>query len=338
MNLKRIVILGAGFCGLAVAYYLTDLLGEQVELTIMDAQQLGENASGISAGLLHAYPGVQAKRAKNSAEGMEETLQLAQAASRALGQEIAIKTGLLRPAISAEQRIDFFNTSQHCPDTLWMESQECEQRVPNLADAPGLYIADAYMIKTKEYLQGLWKICESRGISWQKKQIDSLDDLSDFDLRIICGGASTPSLAELTALPITQIKGQILEIKKPESMPALSLPLASKGYLVPGSFPETLCLGATFERTFSHAHPDLETAQKLLRPKFEALFPSYDTFEVLTCKAGIRASAPHHQPLSIRRSDNTWILTGMGSKGLLYHALYAKRLALEVVRTLKEAL
>lgn len=325
----RAAIVGAGFCGLALAYSLSEFM----QVSLIEANPIAKNASGIAAGLLHAYPGMQAKRAKNGGEGMRETLLLTKAASQALNQDIALKTGLLRIAVSEQQRKDFYKTHQQYPqETVWMEQKECE----NLCQisAPALYVPEAYTVKTEDYLKGLWKICESRGVHWIQKRINAIEELNDFDLRIIATGAGTHSLNELAQLPLECIKGQILEIEKPESVPLSPIPIASKGYLIPCKEKNTLLLGATFERGFSDDLPDTEAAKILLKPNFDALFPNCNAFNVLGCRAGVRMSAPGHQPLRLKWSDNTWILTGMGSKGLLYHALYAKKLVSEI----KEAL
>ncbi len=52
-------ILGAGFAGLAVCWYL--LKKGNAEVTLFDRQGPGAGASGASAGLLHPYTGPHAR-------------------------------------------------------------------------------------------------------------------------------------------------------------------------------------------------------------------------------------------------------------------------------------
>lgn len=51
---------------------------------------------------------------------------------------------------------------------------------------------------------------------------------------------------------------------------------------------------------------------------------------IANCYAGVRAVTPQHRPLIQRLSSSQWILIGMGSKGLLYHALFAKELVANI--------
>lgn len=50
----NIAIIGAGFSGLALAYFL---LQSSAHVTLFDAVGIGGGASGIATGLLHPYPG-----------------------------------------------------------------------------------------------------------------------------------------------------------------------------------------------------------------------------------------------------------------------------------------
>lgn len=50
--------------------------------------------------------------------------------------------------------------------------------------------------------------------------------------------------------------------------------------------------------------------------------------EVIDCKAALRVVPKgHYFPIAGRVKDNLWVLTGMGSRGLLYHAYLGKFLA-----------
>ncbi len=61
----KIAIIGAGFAGLAGAYYLS----EHFQVTLFDLKGIGGGASGISSGLLHPYPGEKGRRSWHAARG-----------------------------------------------------------------------------------------------------------------------------------------------------------------------------------------------------------------------------------------------------------------------------
>jgi glycine/D-amino acid oxidase-like deaminating enzyme len=108
----------------------------------------------------------------------------------------------------------------------------------------------------------------------------------------------------------------------------LPFPIFSKSYLITR---DTSCIvGATFERRFTTEGPDPEYASHDLLRNIEAFAPFYATLPVLACKAGFRATTKNHRPLIARVSTNCFCLTGLGARGLLYHAYMAKQLAQEI--------
>ncbi len=62
-------------------------------------------------------------------------------------------------------------------------------------------------------------------------------------------------------------------------------------------------------------------------PHVKALIPALANAPILNCQAGIRAFTKDRRPKAIPVSSKTWVFTGLGSKGLLYHALLAKEFA-----------
>lgn len=336
MKTLKIAVVGAGFCGMASAYYLSKYFnkGVDLEITILDPGEVGENASGISAGLLHPYTGAHAKLKKNGIEGQASTLELANVAKKALGYSVAEKMGLLRVAISEQQKQDFSACASKYEDVEWCGVQECQKLFPSMVSEPGIFIRNAYTIHTKQYLKGLWKACKESGVLWSKNKPAALSELGGYDAIIVAAGANVTSFPELSHLPVQPIKGQILEIRWPEKIAAPMTPISSKAYIVPGTNPDNRLIGATFERNFKCDKPDIETALRYLMPKMTDLFPGLKDAEILACHSGIRASAPNHMPLCKRETKNIWVITGMGSKGLLFHALYSKKLVAEVMNTL----
>lgn len=93
--------------------------------------------------------------------------------------------------------------------------------------------------------------------------------------------------------------------------------------------------GSTFEKSFTSDLPDLNTAVAEIQPKVSALYPALKPEMIVDCRAGVRATTSNHLPLLYKINAKTWAITGMGSKGLLYHALFAEELATKIADSLK---
>ena len=94
--------------------------------------------------------------------------------------------------------------------------------------------------------------------------------------------------------------------------------------MLPG---DATCLaGATYERDWESREPDPERARREILDKIRPFFPAVDKMELITCRAGLRAFTPQHRPLIQRMTKRLWVYSGLGSKGLIYHSYFAKRL------------
>jgi glycine/D-amino acid oxidase-like deaminating enzyme len=326
----KIAVIGAGFCGLAVAWHLVQ--SEKNEIVVFDSLGIGKGTSGIAAGLLHPYAGAHAKKNFRAIEGMQATLKLINEAEKTLKSAVIVSKGLIRPAVNEQQKADFTKTALVYPDVHWLTPEECaaKLRVPNRH--PGIFIDSGIVVDCAKYLQGLWNACMTKGAAFVQKKVKSLEELAEFDTIIIAMGAAAKSLSEISKLNLTPIKGQILEMTWPEKLAALSYPVASQGYIIMQEDGRKCITGATFERNFENEATDIETAKKEILPKVQSFLPQLDSSLIVGCRAGIRASTQGHLPLMEKINTKTWLLTGMGSKGLLYHALYAEELVSKIKR------
>lgn len=320
----RIAIVGAGFTGLALAYHL-EKRGE-CQITFFDPKGIGGGASGIAAGLLHPFAGLHCKLNWKGREGMEATRKLLQVSAEKMEDSVYFNSGLIRPVLNEGNRKDYLLSSQRYPEDIeWLEADSVQKLLPQAACYPGVLIKDAITVYSDLYLKGLWLNCQNAKLI--QTEIRSLEELKDFDRIILANGAAASKIQELSNLPISQVKGQILEISWPEGLPPLSTPMNSQAYIVMAPGNRTCYVGATYERDFKTSDPEPEVAMRELLPKAYAMIPALKEGKIIGCRAGIRASAPHHQPLLRQINQTTYVLTGMGSKGLLYHALFAKELA-----------
>lgn len=328
MQQKKIAILGAGFCGLAVSWHLLNQ-NPDIRVEIFDPKGIGGEASGIAAGLLHPYTGAHAKLNWHGREGFEATKHLLAVASDALGKPVSKEEGILRLALTPDQREDFARAASLYADITWLDAEACQALAPGTVSAPGILIKSGISVYAKHYLNGLWKSCEKSGaVLYQERT--RLNQFQDYSAVVICVGAGISRFNETSHLPFNLIKGQVLELAWPAKRPIPSLPINSHAYLLMNEHQNSCLVGATFERQFTSDQPDLSTAKADILPKLLAFYPGLAEAEIINCYAGLRVSTPHHHPLTIRLTGNTWVLTGMGSKGLLYHALMAEKLAREI--------
>jgi glycine/D-amino acid oxidase-like deaminating enzyme len=324
--MKQIAVIGAGFCGLAAAWHLSQC-HPHARLVLFDAQPIGKSTSGLAAGLLHPFAGAHAKRSYRATEGMAAALELFAVAEKALGCSVAALTGLLRPALTHAQREDFsLCQEKYGEEVQWRTAAQCQESLPGSVSSPGIFIEQAFVVDCSKYLEGLWKAVSDKGMEWNQTQVSSLKELQEFDRVVVAAGAATQLLPELSGLPLRTVKGQLLECSWPDEVPPLPYPLSSQCYLLMNG-PKKCIAGATFERGFADAGEDLETACREILPKVQAFFPLLQREHVLRCRAGLRSTTPDHLPLLKQVSEKCWVLAGMGSKGLLYHALYAKILS-----------
>jgi glycine/D-amino acid oxidase-like deaminating enzyme len=332
-SFMKIAVIGAGFCGLAITWHLLHSPLSKAKIHLIDSKGIGKGTSGIAAGLLHPYAGAHAKLNWRGQEGFQATKELIKVASLALGRPVtAQEEGILRLALNDEQLFDFQRCAERFPqDVEWMDAANCRQIAPGCADAPGLWIKKGLTIYSSFYLQGLWKACAQQGAKFEKKQISSLKELENFDMTIVAAGAETLQLPELASLPLSLVKGQVLEFSWPRNRAPLSCALNSHVYLLMTESRTSCLVGATYERGYQNTLIDLDIAQKELVPKAIELFPPLKEASIMNCYTGVRAVTPQHRPFMQRLSPAQWILTGMGSKGLLYHALFAKELVQKIV-------
>ncbi len=328
---KKIAIVGAGFCGLAASWFFAER--EEFAVDLYDPSGIGGGASGIAAGLLHPYAGAHNKLNPFALEGIAATKELLSVAERALGKQIAHFSGVLRLATDEAQLSDYQKASAKYPDIMWRTAAENQKAVEGLYPHPGIFIENAAVVDSQLYLEGLFKACTKRGLTLIKEPIADLNRLDTYDSILITAGAGTCRIKGLENLPSSLIKGQVIIGNWPEQHTPLPFPLNSYAYLLmQPDRPHQFCAGATFERTLSDAIPDLPTAIQDILPKVQTFFPSLTEKNIIGCKAGVRVSTPNHLPLIHRHNRNCWVLTGMGSKGLLYNALYAKKVVQDMLR------
>jgi len=320
----KIAVLGAGYAGLATAWHL--LQDSKVQVSLFDPAGIGGQASGLAAGLLHPFVGAHAKLNFQGREGMEATRSLLEVSSEALNGFVSEATGILRVAVTEQQREDFGRCAEQYSDVEWWDN--CSEKVSGVAKEPGIFIRSGITVDSEEYLKGLWQACQVRGAIFERRGIESLDEVDSYDVVVLAMGIETMRFADVSLRPI---KGQLLQFAWPQDIEPLPFSINSKAYLAMSSDRKSVVAGATFERHFHTVDPDVELTRAYILPKARIIYPAIDQMELLSCRSAVRVSTPNRLPIAKQVSERVWVFTGLGSKGLLYHALYAKRLCNEIL-------
>jgi glycine/D-amino acid oxidase-like deaminating enzyme len=326
----RIAIVGAGFAGLAAAYYLS--LSRQHAITVIDRQGIGSEASGVAAGLLHPFVGQQCRLNPNGMEGLAATMRLLEVAENSLGRRVANTGGILRLPFNARQHEQFALAATRYGDEIQhLPAEKVASAIPGIAMREGFLLARGVTVYCDLYLQGLWSACQAAGVALDIREVAGVDELcSDFDAIILAAGAGIKALQGVPQHPLSYTKGQILEIGWPPGLAPLPLSLNSQIYCAMSLDNRSALVGSTYEKKFDTLDPVLEIAKAEILPKLERLYPPLVGAPLLNCRAGVRVSTPERLPLIRQVTPHCWLFTGLGSRGLLYHALYAQQLAAAV--------
>ena len=310
----KIAIIGAGFAGLALCYHLQK---RQCSVTIFDKGGVASGASGIASGLLHPYVGEEVRRSLLADEAILETKHLIQVAEKYSDKTFADFSGVERLAQTDSQQAILMEHTRSFSDVNHIEGNR-------------FLIKTGAVIQTDPYLQALFRACEEEGAVLYKKEVERLDELEGFDAIIVAAGVGIFGFEEFSSFRLDATRGQCLVCRWPSSLPALTKSIVGKGYIAKGG-DGIFSAGSTYERENRSQEPDQTWALNDLTPKIQALYPGL-VLDPIKAKAGIRVTSKgHYFPLIGKVKEKIWVMTGLGSRGLLYHALFAKMLSEAIV-------
>ncbi|PWU13124.1 MAG: hypothetical protein C5B45_06680 [Chlamydiae bacterium] len=304
----RIAIIGAGFSGLAAAWNLLNLKNQ---VTVFDL--FSEGASAIAAGLLHPYVGEEGRRSLFATEAMQKTAELLHIATRSLREDVC-REGIIRIAQNEKQRKAYKN---HC--VIFKDVIDLGK--------------DRFLVKSgktvfcKRYLQGMRLAIAEKGGQCIAEKILDLEQLKNFDQIVVAAGASIRDFPEFEQLKLKFIKGQVLTCEIPSDL-QIERSLVGKGYIATSHKPEICHVGATYECHDLTGTVDLLHTQNLLFTKASSFYPAIWKLKPIDCSSAIRVMRQgHYLPIVTKISSRVWVITAMGSRGLLYHAYFGEKLA-----------
>lgn len=309
----RVAVIGAGLAGLSVTYHLQSL---GAFVTLFDVCGIGAGASGVASGLVHPYVGEQVRRSLMANESMLALDELLHIAEKYSQHPFVVRTGIERIAQTPEQHNQLLG---YC---------DSEDDVKHL-HGDHFLITSGLTIHTETYLKALWQASFALGAQFEKRKVDDPLSLKGFDAVVIAAGAGSLQFTSLKKARLGATRGQLLLCSAED--PALKLPrsLVGKGYIASSMSPvdSLVTVGSTYERGRIDDIPDRAYAEAHILPMAQKLAPHL-TLKTAKVRAGVRLTPRgHYLPLAGRLEGPLWVMTGFGSRGLLYHALWGKTLA-----------
>jgi glycine oxidase len=287
----RVAVAGAGAIGSAVALTLARA---QFDVTLFDPNALGDNASGVAAGML--APLAEAvfdpvstphlavlRRARDLWPAFAEGLDLA----------------ILRDGLRVEGDETWLDDVSKRFEALGAPFQRLDGALVEAGEA------EDWRVEARPALAALRTAFEALGGRFQPRAFTS-DDLPAFDAVVLATGAGDAGglAPELSAL--SPIKGQIL---RADRGPAAGPVIRGQGvYVCPGENP---AIGATMEAGRADLTID-PSATGALRAAAIRLRPELDG-AVMTTEVGVRASSPDGLPL-VGWSRNPGVMLAVGAR------------------------
>ncbi|KAK9078820.1 hypothetical protein SSX86_002878 [Deinandra increscens subsp. villosa] len=283
---------------------------------------------------------------------------------------IARRKGILRPVVSLKNMSVMNDNAQNSLDSCRIRSinEDAARRlVPDISVPSNLafYMPDAVNIHPQGYLEALYLACETlakemssvglgeKEINFHKRSIDHLLELEgEYDAVIVCLGARSTFLPELSGkLPLRTCRGIVAHLHLPDNIREEFLEhspsILSDAWMAIQN-PRNVYLGSTWEwKSCNYSqNVSMEEASKALEeliPKASAVYPNITKWDFNGAKAGLRAMPPltgnGSLPLLGQIDDligqthksKFWLFSGLGSRGLLYHAWLGRLMAQAVI-------
>jgi glycine/D-amino acid oxidase-like deaminating enzyme len=181
------------------------------------------------------------------------------------------------------------------------------------------------VIHVPSYLQGLYAACQELGI-FEWRITNDLTDVAKHEVIVWAGGAGMlqDGALDQALIPVELVRGQSLEMK-----PSCNIPreAALCGKYTSPLLDNRMLVGASHE--FSEdPMTEVELFNDLKEKAYDLAPGLWDnsTIDKVTCgwRVQSKRGGLGRLPIVGHLSKNQWIYTGLSSRGLLYHAIYAE--------------
>lgn len=322
-----VVVAGAGLGGTCAALWLS------TSNRVLLLSGTAPAASSVAAGLVNPFAG---QRVIPSWHAVPAYKDLLDTLAHADATDTYDPCGILRPALNDAQAVRLCTLAMEQDDSFtWLSPDEVRARYPYVSAPFGAAITTGGVVDTPRMLKYTHRTIASRCtvlssdlVSWEDigsgvtVALKSGSSLHASKL-ILALGADYKSFPVLSALNLHCIKGQIVRVRAPEYL-SCSIPVSGYGYVVP--LRDTLILGTTYEHSYQDDQPTTRGSKNILALT-QQMVPCIETADVLDKAAGIRVGVPGTRlPMVGPLTENVWVLTGLGSKGLLFGAHIGRNL------------
>lgn len=366
---RRVAVVGGGLAGLATVWHTLHSTRRfarkrgvdytQIQVTLYDPAVPGTGgATAAAAGLLHPFTPRVKKKAWHAKKALPAVTTLVEAAQKHCDVPLMRVCGLVRVAIDAKAIEDYKCGAYRFPhEVQYWEPEVVKQRCPHVGASgrPAAFLPHAAVVDVPRYVAALHDACVATGrVTVVREAItDVRDALEDHDAVVVAAGASILGIDGLREVNVKPCRGQNILYKPNQGATQPTFPIISGKYVVPDVFgrEERLLGGATFEYQdeteteieflANGNRTNVKAADKELAEPLNRLVPSLERFwKPDTAVAGVRALPPRSTlgsvPLAARcqgvpAGKSLWVLTALGSRGVLFHAYMGRCVAQAVV-------
>ncbi len=342
-NSSRIIIVGGGVIGLAIAWRLARE-NTRDEIVLLDADRAGEGTSRVSAGMIApiAEAGFEDPHFIRFARLSRERYRsfVAEVSRDAdmpvvLGEEGSIIVAIHRDDVEAMRRVYEHRRHAELP-VEWLTGSEARAMEPTLTPrvSAAMWIAYDGQVNPRALLPALVRACNRRGVEVRESarvQRILIDDeaVAGVELDgeamaaatvVVCAGAWSGTIDGMPADVVPQvrpIRGQILRLTRTADFAMKHVVRGPRAYLLPKD-DGTVVVGATQEEAGFDATPTAGGIKTILENAWE-MVPSIYDLPIERVEVGLRPATRDHLPLiGPTRIHGLIMATGHFRHGILF--------------------
>jgi len=292
---KKIAIVGAGISGLSCAYLLSE--NKEYNITVFAKEFSPNITSNRAAAFWFPYHVRNDKRAiKWSKSSYVFYKKLVDDSATGISMKKLIKA-------IPDKLLDEDNSwTEFIPDG------ECtmlsaEELKPGIKKA---YTVTVPLIETQIFLPYLQHIFEQRSVLFERKLVNSFDELAGFDIIINCSGLGARDLCHDTS--VIPVRGQVALLEPQTNLP-IYLDNDTPLYIVPRK--DATIIGGTYEADIYEEVTEPETIERILQTAY-TFFPELKQKKVIGNWAGLR---PFRPQVRVEHEAGTNIIHNYGHAG-----------------------
>lgn len=329
----KIVVIGAGIAGLAIAWKLA---AEGCEVTVIERGAVGAGASTVAAGMIAPvaeYGASQTAEASFARKSSQLWLDFAKRIEADSGLDIGYDIcGAVLAALTEAEKGELCRSYPALP---WWDGPALQAREPVLAPMSGAVWAEGEaQVDTPRLMAALAKAAQRRGailrlfetarrLRVEKDRAVGIETAAGFiaaDKVVLAAGAWSSRLEGVppAALPpVHPVKGETLVLVQPRGRALPSALIWGNGiYLVPRR--EGLLVGATVEWAGHDDRPTARGAAWLIR-QASALVPGVEEWRRGAHRASLRPASPDGAPIvGMSALPGLVIASGQYRNGILF--------------------